>query len=115
MAFDVVFYELSDGKEPMAEFLDSLPTKLRAKMYREIDLLMEFGPLLRLPHSRYLKNGIFEIRAQAGNNIARSLYFFVTGQTIILTNGFIKTSQKTPDSEIELALKYRLDYMARHC
>lgn len=114
MAFNVVLYELPDGREPVAEFLDLLPNKLLAKMYREIDLLMEFGPTLRLPHSRYLKNGIFEIRAQAGNDIARSLYFFVAGSTIVLTNGFVKKTQKTPESEIELALKYRTDYLTRH-
>ena len=40
-------------------------------------------------------------------------YFFVIGQKIILTNGFIKKTQKTPKAEIALAKKYRNDYLNR--
>lgn len=41
MKTEVVFYELPDGREPAKDFLDSLDKKLKAKMFREIDLLME--------------------------------------------------------------------------
>ncbi len=47
------------------------------------------------------------------NDITRIFYFFVIGQKIILTNGFVKKTQKTPKSEIELAKKYRNDYLNR--
>jgi phage-related protein len=57
-----------------------------------------------------VKDGIFELRTIQGNNITRILYFFVVGKQIVLTNGFIKKTQKTPKKEIELALKYRDDY-----
>ena len=36
------------------------------------------------------------------------------GKKIILTNGFVKKTQKTPAKEIETAEKYRADYMSRH-
>lgn len=52
MKTEVVFYELPDGREPAKDFLDSLDKKLKAKMFREIDLLMENGSDLRMPHSR---------------------------------------------------------------
>ena len=55
----------------------------------------------------------YELRAVQGNNITRVLYFFVVGQKIILTNGFVKKTQKTPESEIDLAKKYRKDYESR--
>ena len=48
-----------------------------------------------------------------GTNISRVLYFFVVGQKVILTNGFIKKTQKTPKKEITLAKKYREDYIER--
>ena len=38
---------------------------------------------------------------------------FVVGKKVILTNGFIKKTQKTPASEITLAKQYRADYLAR--
>lgn len=53
------------------------------------------------------------MRAKVGSDISRVLYFFVIGKQIILTNGFIKKTQKTPKSEIELAKKYRNEYLNR--
>ena len=50
MNIDVEFYELPDGSEPAREFLDGLDRKMRAKMYREIDLLVMNGYELREPH-----------------------------------------------------------------
>lgn len=46
-------------------------------------------------------------------DIARVLCFFMFGQKIIITNGFIKKTQKTPKREIKLAKKYRNDYLKR--
>ena len=41
------------------------------------------------------------------------LYFFIVGKKAILTNGFIKKTQKTPREEKELAKKYKADYERR--
>lgn len=68
---------------------------------------------LREPFSKHIEDGIFEIRNKVGNDITRIFYFFVIGQKIILTNGFIKKTQKTPKDEIALAKKYRNDYLNR--
>lgn len=111
MEFTIAFYEKPDGTQPAAEFLKSLDSKLRAKTVRSIQMLQELGFDLREPYSKPLGDGIFELRAQVGNNISRVLYFFIVGQRVILTNGFIKKTQKTPDREIELAKKYRSDYL----
>ncbi len=114
MNIEVDFYELSDGTEPVREFLNSLDIKNRAKMYREIDLLVINGPELREPHSKYLGDGIFELRAKQSSDISRILYFFYFRKKAILTNGFVKKTRKTPAKEIELAKKYRMDYEMRH-
>ena len=58
-------------------------------------------------------DGIFELRAQQGNDISRVLYFFFAGRQIILTNGFVKKTMKTPRSEIALAKKYRREYLTQ--
>ena len=114
MNIDVDFYELPDGTEPVREFLDSLDVKMRAKMYREIDLLVINGPELREPHSKHLNDGIFELRAKQSNDISRVLYFFFIGKKAILTNGFLKKTMRTPKREIELAKRYRKDYEMKH-
>ncbi len=111
--FEIVFYDKPDGTEPAKEFLLSLDTKLRAKTVMLIELLAENGSALREPYSKHLTDGIFELRAKFGSDISRVFYFFVVGKKIVITNGFIKKTQKTPKSEIELAKKYRNDYLDR--
>lgn len=46
-------------------------------------------------------------------DIVRLLYFFHEGKLIIVTNGFVKKSQKTPPKEIALAKQRRKDYLTR--
>ena len=60
MNIDVDFYELPDGTEPVREFLDSLDVKMRAKMYRKIDLLVINGPELREPQESDIDQRIFK-------------------------------------------------------
>ncbi len=112
--FDVEYYEKEDGTFPAEEFILSLDSKMQAKMFRELDLLETFGNQLREPHSKPLGDGIYEIRAKVASDITRVLYFFVVNKKIILTNGFVKKTQKTPDNEIAFAKKYRKDYLERN-
>lgn len=111
--FEIVFYDKPDGSEPAKEFLLSVNDKMRARLLKTIDLLAVNGTNLRMPYSEHLVDGIFEIRAKSGSNISRVLYFFVIGRRIVLTNGFIKKTQKTPRGEIELAKKYRNEFLNR--
>lgn len=111
MEFEIRFYEKTDGTKPAKEFLNELDKPMRIKMVKMISLLRELGFNLREPYSKPIDDGIFELRAQVGNNISRILYFFVIGKKVVLTNGFIKKTQKTPQKEIELAKKYRKDFL----
>ena len=111
--YTVSFYDLADGSEPVKEFLDSLDVKMRAKMLWTIQLLASNGTDLREPYSKALEDGIFELRAKVGSDISRVLYFFIVGHKVILTNGFIKKSMKTPPGEIEKAKRYRAEYLSR--
>ena len=112
-AIRVEFYDLPDGSLPALDFLRSLDTKMRAKTTRTILLLEEKGILLREPYSKPLDDGIFELRTQAGNNITRVLFFFFVGNVAVLTNGFVKKSQKTPSAEIQKAKVYRAEFLSR--
>lgn len=111
--FEIVFYDKPDGSEPVKEFLLSVDDKMRARMMRTIELLAKNGTALRMPYSEHIVDGIFELRAKVGSDISRVLYFFVIGKRIVLTNGFVKKTQKTPKNEIELAKKYRNEYLNR--
>jgi phage-related protein len=98
----------------MQEFLDSLEPKLLAKTFRTIDLLEVNGPKLREPYSKSLEDGIFELRTKQGSDITRVLYFFFIGKKVILTNGFVKKTKKTPKVEKDLAKKYKADFERRY-
>lgn len=78
-----------------------------------LKVLQEQGNRLREPYSKHLEDGIFEVRGKVGSDISRVLYFFYYGGRIILTNGFIKKTQKTPRNELEKAKPCRKDFMER--
>ena len=111
--YEIELYEKADGSCPVAEFFDELEPKMWAKVTRNIDVLSEHNINLREPLVKPVEGGIFELRTQFSNNIARVFYFFFVGKKIILTNGFIKKTQKTPRKYIELALAYKADYVQR--
>ena len=113
--FNIIMYETEAGRLPVVDFLSSIKDdKLLAKIYRDIKLLEVSGNLLREPYSKALNNGLFELRTKQGTNISRIIYFFIVGNNIVLINGFIKKTQKTPTSEIEKALEYRKDFLKRY-
>lgn len=52
-------------------------------MIRATKLLEEFGTEIGMPESRHLEDGIYELRAVQGSDIARCLYFFVIGNKAV--------------------------------
>ena len=111
--FQVEFFETDKGTKPAIEFLNGLDTKMRAKVLRLLALLEENGNSLREPYSKPLGDDIFELRAKVGSDITRMLYFFYYHGRIIVTNGFVKKTQKTPTQDKKLAKKYRNIFLAR--
>ena len=63
-AFEIEFYSSEDGREPVAEFLDSLDSKMSAKLVGLMEILEEKGTELRMPYSEHLEDGIFELRCK---------------------------------------------------
>ena len=112
--WQVVFYTDLRGRCPVREFLESLPTKDRAKVAAWIDLLEEKGHRLRRPYVAKLGAEIYELRVRVSTLRYRILYFFWTGQRIVLTHGFVKKSGPVPASEIERAKRYRQDWLERY-
>lgn len=111
--FEVIFYEKADKTKPVADFLRTLDVKMKVKALREIQLLQECGNELREPYSKYIQDGIYELRIKQGSNISRIFYFFFVDKNIVLTNGFVKKTQKTPSAELKKAIDYKHDYERR--
>ena len=112
--FKLIAYEKENGEVPVEEFLDSVNSKMRAKIFGLLGILQEKGNMLREPYSKHLDDGIFELRCKVGNDISRVLYFFYYNGKIIMTNGFVKKTRKTPRAVIDRAKAYRDDYLERN-
>ena len=78
-----------------------------------LSLLEEYGNRLREPYSKHVGDGLFELRVKFASDITRIFYFYVVDNKIILTNGYIKKTPKTPKAQLELARKYKADYERR--
>jgi phage-related protein len=110
----IQFYRTSTGKCPVEEFLDSLPDKHAQKAAWVLRLVEQMD----IVPQQYFKKlvgteDLWEIRTQAGGNSYRFLGFFDRSQFLILTSGFSKKQQKTPQKEIDLAGQRREEYIQR--
>ena len=83
----------------------SWPVDVLADYARLLELLIEHGPSLRLPHSRAFGDGLFELRPRGRSGVGRACYCFLLGKRVVVLHAFIKKSQQTPDSELKLARK----------
>lgn len=83
--------------------IDDLPTDIRAAYTRLTELLEEFGLDLRMPHSRAMGGGLFELRPRGREGIARVFYCMKVGKRIIILHSFIKKTQETPKRELDIA------------
>lgn len=113
-SMQVEFYETAAGKNIIAEFLDSLPDKDVAKIFREIDLLSEYGTELREPHAKHIEGPIWELRVKFSSNIYRIFYFVFQGDRIVLLHAFAKKTQKTPQAQVKIAERNLRDYILRY-
>ena len=109
----VIFHRTADGKCHVQEFLDSLPGKVSQKIVWVLRLLEDMDIV---PASYFKKlagtEDIWECRIQFGSNAYRIFCFFMNN-SVVLTHGFVKKSQKTPAGEIERAEAYRRDFLKR--
>ena len=85
--------------------IENWPVGILADYARLVELLIEFGPSLRMPHSRAMGGGLFELRPRGREGIGRALYCFVVGQKVIILHAFVKKTQQTPEHELKIARK----------
>lgn len=111
--WNIDYYQSETGRFPVAEFIDSLDVKSRAKVARTIDLLEQFGINLGMPYAKHLEKQLWELRIRHGTNRYRIIYFLATGQTFILLHGFTKKSGPVPRGDLEIAKSRINDYLSR--
>ncbi len=98
MSWSIDYYS-----ERVRQDVEALPVGIRAGYARLANLLVEFGLSLRMPHSKSIGNGLFELRPRGPEGIARMMYCTKIGRRIVILHVFIKKTQKTPKRDLEIA------------
>ncbi|MCV3214359.1 type II toxin-antitoxin system RelE/ParE family toxin [Plectonema radiosum NIES-515] len=101
------FYQNENGKEPVRDWLKNLDREERRLIGADIKTV-EFGFPIGMPICRPMGDGLFEVRTNLPQGIARVLFCIHEGEMILL-HGFIKKSQKTPKQELNLAKERKLE------
>ena len=110
-----VFYRDVDGKEPVRDFLNTLPATARASVLLQTDRLNTLGdndPPLPFPHSSQVAGELRELRCHHGRRLFRILYR--RSETLfVLLQVFEKTTSALPEAEQALAQLRWEDFQRR--
>ena len=115
--FTYEFVELESWNIPFVNFLKKLTDIEIADILTSIDELLEFFNRNQIPPSKiskFISDGIFELRVSLENKTTRSFYFYLFGKRVVFTHGIIKKTNKTDPKEIEKAKKYKNIYLKRN-
>ncbi|MGB7402183.1 MAG: type II toxin-antitoxin system RelE/ParE family toxin [Arcobacter sp.] len=98
----VLFYETDMGNKPVKEWLSSLNSQDKKTIGGDIKTV-EYGWPIGMPTSKKLEKDLYEVRSNISDGKIARVIFTIKENYMVLLNGFIKKSQKTPLSEIKLA------------
>jgi phage-related protein len=112
---EIHFYRTISGHSPIENFFNTLSDRQVEKVLWVLRIIRDFEYIPKEYFKKLINTeDIWEIRVKSGSNIFRILGFFDKNKFIILTNGFIKKTQKTPRKEIKLAQERKKDYLERN-
>jgi len=99
-----IFYANHNNIKPVRDWLLSLSKEDRKRIGEDIKTV-EYGFPIGMPVCRKLGSKLYEVRSNISDKRIARVIFTVVSEYMILLNGFIKKDQKTPKSEIDLAIK----------
>lgn len=96
-------------KNYFSDFINKLSADEINKIRRALDL---FKVEDRMPRHfiKFIRDGVYEFRVNYGNNEFRIFFIYDGDTVVVLFNAFRKKTQKTPDNEIEKAIKLKEEY-----
>ncbi len=105
----VVFYRTPGGSEVVRDWLKGLDRDDREAIGKDL-MRVQFRWPVGMPLCRPLGSGLWEVRSDLpGNRIARVLFCLV-GERIVALHGFVKKTQKTPDTDLALAARRKREF-----
>jgi phage-related protein len=86
--------------------IEALPKDMQAKLLRIIGMIEQLGlERMREPYVKHLEKRLWEMRMTGRDGISRAIYVAATGKRVVIVRAFIKKTEKTPRTEIEMAHK----------
>jgi phage-related protein len=98
------FYQLPSGREPVRDWLKGLDSEDRKVIGEDIKDV-EFSWPIGMPLCRALGRGLWEVRSDLPRGRIARVLFCIVQSRMVLLHAFIKKTQKTPDADLELAMK----------
>ncbi len=100
MEFTIFYYS-----NTVQEDILSLPDTLAARYVVLTRRMVAVGPNLGEPHTKAMSQGLFELRLKGTEGIARVFYCTQIGRRIVMLHSFVKKSNRTPQRELDVAIK----------
>ena len=94
-------------------FMETLDESTQEKIQYGL-LLLKTQERLSTKFVKAIRNGLFELRILWEGNTYRIFFCFDEGNIVVVFNCFQKKTQKTPQTELVKAQKYKKDYERRH-
>ena len=98
------FFKTGNGKEPVRDWLLKQSLEDRKTIGKDIQKV-EFGWPIGMPYSRPLGQGLYEVRSDISDKRIARVIFFIKDNEMVLLHGFVKKTQKTPKTDLDLAVK----------
>jgi phage-related protein len=99
-----VTWKVETLNEIVADEIASLPKDIQAAFLRLSERIVAVGlERIREPHVNHLRGRLWEMRLSGRDGIGRAIYVTVTGRRVVVVHAFVKKTQKTPRSALELA------------
>src|SRR5215468_4068614 len=105
----VVFYRTRGGAELVRDWLRSLDEKDRNAI--GLDLMrVQYRWPVGMPLCRALGDGLWEVRTSLPSRRIARVFFCAVQDQIVVLHGFIKKTQKTPEDELSLARRRKMEF-----
>lgn len=110
MHWALLFYQTASGRRPVVACIEGLADPARAEADALLAALRDRGNLLRMPHSRALGDGLFELRGM--KHSVRIYYTFLPGRRIVLLDGDVKKRDDIPSASLRRLRALRQEVLA---
>ena len=108
-AFTIEWYFDADGNSEVLNYFNAQSDVQQDRLLMLLKRMGDFGRISDITKFRNEGDKIFAFKPHPD----RYLSFFYTGKKIIITNAFLKKTEKLPINEKETALKIKADYEKR--